>query len=311
MGTAPQERGGAGGGQPAPSAAAIQAEKIRENFYVLRGGGRTVQIGGVNVPQAGTTAAFITTSGVVLVDTKLPGWGRPIIDKLRAITDKPVTTIINTHTHFDHVGGNVEFPATVDVVAQENTATLMAEMRPVTGVPAPMPQIFKESNGRGLPTRTFADRLTIGSGDERIDLYYFGRAHTSGDAWVVFPALRVLHAGDAFAGKGVPPLDANNGASGVEYPRTIARALVTLTNIDTVITGHYHTTLTMADLRVYGDFIREFVEAVQAAKRDGRTVDDFVAAWKIPERYLKEGYASTEHLRSIRSDVEVIWNETK
>jgi len=311
VGTAPQERGGAGGGQPAPSAAAIQAEKIRENFYVLRGGGRTVQIGGVNVPQAGTTAAFITTSGVVLVDTKLPGWGRPIIDKLRAITDKPVTTIINTHTHFDHVGGNVEFPATVDVVAQENTATLMAEMRPVTGVPAPMPQIFKESNGRGLPTRTFADRLTIGSGDERIDLYYFGRAHTSGDAWVVFPALRVLHAGDAFAGKGVPPLDANNGASGVEYPRTIARALVTLTNIDTVITGHYHTTLTMADLRVYGDFIREFVEAVQAAKRDGRTVDDFVAAWKIPERYLKEGYASTEHLRSIRSDVEVIWNETK
>ena len=84
-----------------------------------------------------------------------------------------------------------------------------------------------------------------------------------------------------------------------------------LPNIDTVITGHYHTTLTMADLMVYGDFIREFVEAVQAAKRDGRTVDDFVAAWKIPERYLKEGYASTEHLRSIRSDVAVIWNETK
>src|SRR5437867_3439343 len=66
--------------QASPSAAAIQAEKIRDNLYVLRGGGRIFQIGGISVPQAGTTAAFITANGVVLVDTKLPGWGKPIID---------------------------------------------------------------------------------------------------------------------------------------------------------------------------------------------------------------------------------------
>ena len=309
-GVAQQGRGGPGGGQQAPSAAAIQAEKIRDNLYVLRGGGRIVQIGGVNVPQAGTTAAFLTANGVVLVDTKLPGWGKPIMDKLREITDKPVTTIINTHTHMDHVGGNVEFPATVEVVTHENTAMLMREMRPVTGGPA-QPNIFKDNDGRGLPTRTFKDRMTLGSGNERVDLYYFGRAHTGGDAWVVFPALRVLHAGDAFPGKGVPPLDANNGASGVEYPATIANAVGALTNIDTVITGHYQTTLTMADLRTFGNFTREFVWAVQAAKRGGRTIDDFVNSWKIPERFLKEGYASTEHLRPIRPDVEVIWNEIK
>jgi cyclase len=297
--------------QPAPSAQALQAEKIRDTLYVIRGGGRTVQIGGVNIPQAGTTAAFITANGVVLVDTKLPGWGKPIIDKLKEITTKPVTMIINTHTHFDHVGGNVEFPATVEVVAQEHTAALMKEMRPVTGIPTPMPQIFSDSGGRGVPTRTFADRMTLGRGNDRIDLYYFGRAHTGGDAWVVFPALRVLHAGDAFPGKGVPPLDANNGASGVEYPRTIARAVAALTNIDTVITGHYQTTLTMADVKTFGAFVREFVGAVQAAKKAGRTIDDFVREWKIPERFLTEGYASTEHLRSIRPDVEVIWNETR
>ena len=297
--------------QQAPSADALQAEKIRDNLYVIRGGGRTFQIGGVNLPQAGTTAAFITANGVVLVDTKLPGWGKPIIDKLKEITARPVTMIINTHTHVDHVGGNVEFPATVEVVAHEKTAALMKEMRPVTGIPTPMPNIFSESNGRGLPTRTFADRLTIGRGSDRIDLYYFGRAHTGGDAWVVFPALRVLHAGDAFPGKGVPPLDANNGASGVEYPRTIAKAIATLKDIDTVITGHYQTTLTMADVKTFGDFVREFVEAVQSTKHAGRTIDDFVREWKIPERFVTEGYASTEHLRSIKPDVEVIWNETK
>jgi hypothetical protein len=53
------------------------------------------------------------------------------------------------------------------------------------------------------------------------------------------------------------------------------------------------------------------VDAVQTARRSGRTIDDFVKTWTIPERYAKEGYASTEHLRSIRADVEVIWNELK
>jgi glyoxylase-like metal-dependent hydrolase (beta-lactamase superfamily II) len=186
----------------------------------------------------------------------------------------------------------------------------MREMRPVTGGP-PQPNIFKETNGRGLPRRTFTDRMMLGRGDERIELYYFGRAHTSGDAWVVFPALRAMHAGDVFGQKVVPLLDVNNGASGVEYPRTIAKAVATLTGVDTIVTGHYPGTLTMADLKTYGEFVREFVDAVQAAKKSGRTIDDFVNSWKLPARYLNDGYNDFSKLRSIRPDVEAIWNETK
>jgi cyclase len=292
------------GRQPA-SAAAIQVDKIRDNLYVLRGGG-------------GNSAALITGNGVVLVDTKLSGWGQPTIDRLREITVQPVTTIINTHTHFDHVGGNVEFPATVDVVAHENTAKLMREMRPVTGGPE-QPNPFKEANGRGLPTRTFTDRMTLGTGNNRIELRYFGRAHTGGDAWVVFPALRVLHAGDAFAIKGLPIVDANNGGSAVEYAQTLARAAA-LPNIDTVITGHAQTTLTLDDLKVYVDFNREFVRAVQAAKKTGQTIDDVVNSWKTGERFLKDGYMTAEEYQRVarqpmavrlRANVEAVWNETK
>jgi cyclase len=295
----------AGAVEQAPSAAAIQVDRIKDNLYVLRGGG-------------GNTAAFLTANGVVLVDTKLPGWGRPIVEKLKEITDKPVTTIINTHTHFDHVGGNVEFPATVEVVTHENTAKLMREMRPVTGGPE-QPNLFTDSNGRGLPGRTFTDRLTLGSGNDRIELRYFGRAHTGGDAWVVFPALRILHAGDAFAIKGIPIIDANNGGSGVEYARTLARAAA-LPQIDTVITGHDERTRTMADVKMYADFNREFVQAVQAAKKAGRTIDDVVNAWKMPERFLSDGYLTPEQYQRLarqpiavrlRANVEVVWNETK
>jgi cyclase len=299
---------GAGNGQggilQTSSPKYIQVDKIKDNLYVLRGGG-------------GNTAALITTDGVVLVDTKLPGWGKPILDELKEITDKPVTTIINTHTHFDHVSGNIEFPATVDMVTHENTAKLMREMRPVTGGPA-QKDVFKENNGRGLPKRTFKDRMTLGKGNERVELYYFGRAHTGGDAWVVFPALGVLHAGDVFAIKSIPLIDANNGGSGVDYPQTIAKAAA-LPNIDTVITGHSQTTMTIADLKMYLDFNREFVELVKAAKKDGRTIDDVVNGWKVPERFLENGYLTPEAYQKIagkpmserlRANVEVVWKET-
>jgi cyclase len=290
-------------GQQPPSAAAIQVDHVKDNLYVLRGGG-------------GNTAAFVTAAGVVLVDTKVPGWGAAILDKLKEITDKPVTTIINTHTHFDHVGSNPEFPATVEVIAHENTATLMREMRPVTGGPD-QPKVFKESEGRGLPKRSFRERLTLGSGRDQIDLHYFGRAHTGGDAWIVFPAVGAVHAGDVFPNKGIPLIDASNGGSGVEYPQTLAKAAAGLPGIDTVITGHFDTTLTMADLRLYEEFSREIVRAVQEAKKSGRTIDDVVSSWRVPERYLKAGYtqigddprmAATRFRTNV---VEVIWSETK
>src|SRR5256885_9061578 len=153
--------------------------------------------------------------GVVGVDRKLRGWGHPILDKIKELTPKPVTSIINTHTHGDHVSGNVEFPATVDIVTQENTKANMQKMALPTGVPAAAlgPNVFQTSNGRGMPTRTFKDKLTLAKGPDQVDLFYFGRGHTNGDAFVVFPPLPVMHAGGIFARHGPPLLDAHKGGS--------------------------------------------------------------------------------------------------
>ena len=136
----------------------------------------------------------------MLVDTKLPGFGAGILEQVRSVTAKPITMIINTHTHADHTGGNPELPRNVEHIAQQNTRGNMAKM-----------DLFKAANEGLLPTRTFTDRLSLLSGADRIDLYYFGPGHTNGDAIVVFPALRVAATGDLFARKWAPLVDAPHG----------------------------------------------------------------------------------------------------
>ena len=90
----------------------------------------------------------------------------------------------------DHNGSNEFFGATVEIVAQENTKANMEKM-----------DAFKGDKSVFLPKRTYKDKLSIGKGAEQIDLYYFGPAHTNGDSFVVFRSLRVMHTGDAFAGR--------------------------------------------------------------------------------------------------------------
>lgn len=281
--------------QAPPAPKVVEAEKITDTLFVLKGGG-------------GNTALFLTATGAVVVDTKNPGWGQPLLEAVRKVTDKPVTMVINTHAHYDHTNGQVEFPPSVEVIAHENTKRYMEEANPVYGLQSgPQPNIFKANGGRGMPARTFRDTLTLGSGADRIDLYYFGRAHTGGDTYVVFPALGVMHVGDTFPNRDLPIMDKNNGGSGVAFAATLTRAAA-VPGVTTIINGHSPTTTTPADLRTYAAFIRDFVAAVQSAKAAGRSVDDVVATWKTPAAYA--GYNAPQPAR-IKADAEVVWSETK
>ena len=98
-----------------------------------------------------------------------------------------MTTIINTHAHADHTGGNVEFPTVTEIIAHENTKATMEKMEAFTG-----------ANARFLPTRTFRDKLSLLDGIDRMDLYYFGAGHTNGDIVVVFPEKRLAHSATSF-----------------------------------------------------------------------------------------------------------------
>jgi glyoxylase-like metal-dependent hydrolase (beta-lactamase superfamily II) len=258
-----------------------EIEKVRDNLFMIRGGG-------------GNTAAFVTSGGVVLVDTKLANWGQAILDKVRSVTDKPITTIINTHTHGDHVGSNEFFPASVEVVAHENTRTNMQKMKQ-----------FEGQNAQFLPDRTYKDRLTLLTGPDRIDLYYFGAGHTSGDTIVVFPALRVAHTGDLFARPATPLIDMNNGGSGVAYPATLKKAAAGITGVDTVIPGHTPAPTTWNAFVEYGDFNAAFLAAVEEAVKSGKTADEASAGLALPGRFKDYG------MQGAKDNVTKIYSELK
>lgn len=268
--------------KPQQQPPALEIQKVKDNLYVITGGG-------------GNTAAFITETGVVIVDTKVPGMGPAILEKVKSITPKPVTMVINTHTHFDHVGSNVAFTGTVEFVAQENCKASMEKM----------PAFQSDEGKKFLPGKTYKDKLSLLKGNDKIDLYYFGRGHTSGDTFVVFPALKVMHAGDMFAfTSGLPLIDVTSGGSGLEFPKSLTKAAAGIKGVETVIPGHSPVTDWSAFKR-YGEFIQAFVAMVEQANKDGKTIDQAVADLKLPEKY------KDYKLGGAKAGATAIYNELK
>ena len=202
----------AGGSGPLPGISPI--EHVKGNVYKIFGAG-------------GNTTVFVMSDGVAIVDTKLPNNGQAILNEIRKVSDKPVTLVINTHSHPDHVGSNQFFKdqrPTVEVVAQANTAVRMGKASgPFPANPA---------------TKQFGDTMTLGSGRDRIDLYYTGPAHTDGDAFVVFTNDKVMQMGDAMAWSMAPLIDPGSGGSAVKAADTMERLVRTVKGVDTIVEGH-------------------------------------------------------------------------
>jgi glyoxylase-like metal-dependent hydrolase (beta-lactamase superfamily II) len=256
----------------------MQSLAVNDELYLLSGGG-------------GRSLVLVAGPGVVLVDAKAPGWSGSVLEIIRGVTDKPLTTVINTHGHEDHAGATAEYPSGVEVIVHE---------------------LAKPHLKSKAPVRAFQERLSLLDGIDRIELYYFGPAHTDSDIVVVFPGKRVAHVGDLFPSKSAPVIDSARGGSGVAYPETLAKAVAALTGVSRVITGHGPAVsgspvlsglATLRDLQEYADFNRDFLAAVRAAKEAGKTADEAAASLQLPERY--KAYDMT----NAAANVKVIYGE--
>jgi glyoxylase-like metal-dependent hydrolase (beta-lactamase superfamily II) len=259
-------------GMPAraePQALRTPSLDVSDNLYLVSGGG-------------GNALMMTGDRGVVLVDTLSPGQGRALVDIASTISDQAITTAIYTHAHLDHTGSSRELPSLTSIVAHENTKANMARM-----------EEFKGAGAKFLPGTTFIDTLSIGDGRDRIDLAYFGPAHTNGDIVVSFPGKRTALLGDLFPGKIVPVVDAANGGSFLAWPETLSKAVAALRGISKIIPGHglpppgspVGRWITMADLQEYATFTRDFVAAATEAFKAGKTIDEATLGLGLSQRY--------------------------
>ena len=234
--------------------------QLADQLYLVAGGGCN-------------TAVFVTASGVVVVDPKFPdSW--PALDaEIRRITDRPVTHVILTHFHSDHAEAVAEIPAETEVIAHENSIRYLRDEG-----------WLDRAQGTAPRVRGFTGRLTMFEGDDTITLIAPGPAHTGGDALVVFPHARVLHAGDLFSSDAAPIVNIEGGGDGPHFAEALTETVTNVRDIDRVITGH-GAVVPWSALVTYADFLQFIVRYVRTEMRFGRDKQQVFNSIPMPKRF--------------------------
>jgi glyoxylase-like metal-dependent hydrolase (beta-lactamase superfamily II) len=220
--------------------------------------------------------------------------GREIAADLRELTRDPVTVVVDTHGHFDHVLGNHVFrPATI--WGQAGCIPFMARTaeRRLARIAAEEPEIAADLAEVVIdpPDRTFDDAATIEVGGRAVELRFLGRGHTDHDAVITVPGTGVVWAGDLLEGGAVPFF---NDGYPMDWPATAA-ALANLIDPERgiVVPGHGNhegrafALAHVASLTAVADLGRWIVGG-------DLTVDDAVAEHPFPDYPKEEGRAAVE-----------------
>src|SRR6266550_5263694 len=154
----------------------LRIEKVKDDLYMISGEG-------------GNVAVYVTSEGVILVDDMFDRNHADILAQVKSVTDKPIKYVVNTHQHDDHAGGDLKMLPLAEVIAHRNVRANLADIKQ---------PYYEDTPGTpiGLPRITFSDELSVYLGGKEVRALYFGRGHTSGDAIVYFPDLKIVHTGD-------------------------------------------------------------------------------------------------------------------
>lgn len=177
---------------------------------------------------------YIGDHGVLVIDAKMDKESvDQTIEEIRKITDKPVKYLVNTHSDGDHVNGNQYFPEGVIIIAHDNCRKEFFQPKR-DGSPSDWENPELASF---IPEITFSDQMDIYTGSEKVELWYFGVGHTTGDIVVYFPEEKTAFIGDQYF-EGRPQLiHSYKGGNSFEHVKTLTKMLETL-DAEKFCSGH-------------------------------------------------------------------------
>jgi cyclase len=236
----------------------IKVSKVGGNVYMLKGAG-------------GNIGFSVGDDGIVLVDDQFAPLAHRIRAALKALTDKPVRFVINTHYHFDHIDGNASFQKDAPVIAHDNVRKRL-ESGGSPGNLGSVKQELKPAAREALPILTFSRDVTIHLNGEGIRVLHYPRGHTDGDSMIFFPQSNVVHMGDDFVTYGFPFVDLAGGGS-VEGMIVAAEYVIANLPADVkVIPGHGQVS-NLDDVRKFVAMLHETRGVAEQAVRAGKTLD--------------------------------------
>jgi glyoxylase-like metal-dependent hydrolase (beta-lactamase superfamily II) len=231
----------------------IKAEKVSGSVYMLTGAG-------------GNIGLSVGDDGIVVIDDQYAPLAPRIEAAMKAIADKPVRFIINTHYHPDHTGGNEYFGQKGTLVAHDNVRKLLESGTTVRGT------AFPPQPKGALPIVTFNDTLTLHLNGEDIRAVHVPPGHTDGDAVIWFTKSNVVHMGDDFFNGIFPVIDLDNGGSVQGVIAAVEKVLPLIPDDAKVIPGHGPLS-DKAGLKKFVEVMKGTSAAVQKGIAAGKTVE--------------------------------------
>jgi cyclase len=263
--------------KPQQQPVALSVEPLKGGVYWVKGGS------GAN------TGFIISQNEVIVIDAKMTEESaKAMLAEIRKVTPNPVKHIILTHSDGDHVNGLCGFAKGLTIIAHENTRKDMEEAFKDPKMSALLPY---------LPNETVARDRALNIDGVRVNLFYFGPAHTSGDLVVYLPEQKIAFIGDlVFLGRD-PLVHRQKGGTSLGLTQALKKILAL--DADTFISGH-NDPLTKADIQGLLASIEEKQAKVKALIQQGKSLDEVKSAFGVVE-------APTQGARRWPSLVETIY----
>lgn len=253
--------------------------KLTDTLSVIDGGGSNI-------------TAFLSSGGIVLVDSGAPGSGDAVMAALKALgPGAKVQTLFNTHYHLDQTANNEQFA--------EQGAKIIAQMRTREWMRVdywiPEEQRYMKARPKAaLPTETFKEQGSMKAGNEEIAYGYLMMAHTSGDLYVHFKGANVIAVGDVASPVRDPELDWFTGAW-VGGRADSMDLLLSISNDQTRFVPGYGPVMTKAQFKAERDMMEEVRQRIFDHVRAGEgpqdmlekgVLDGLPRKWKDPLKFL-------------------------
>lgn len=245
------------------------AEKQAVSFENIRG---PIYLAG-NI-SGGNIVVYLDKENTIMVDTGDPGEAPLVEAALAELTDKPVKTIVITHWHSDHVGGNVFWAGKgATIIGHEKLAERLGQTINL--------EFFNEKceplAEAGRPPVTFKDEMILDTDDEKVRLFHLQPGHTDGDCIVHFTKENVIHVGDLYFNGLYPYICFSTGGSIGGMAAALSR-VIELIDDDTIVVPGHGPLSNKAELKRYVEMLSTIQLRISKQIEEGKTLEEIQAA---------------------------------